>query len=314
MRRLSSGTGMIRPADLRDVPVILELARASDIAALGEPDWTVEEIVATLTAPNHDPARDSWLALDRHGLAVGWAYLDNPGRTSRDSVEVYVRPGHEAVQPDLLDLAIARVAERAGEAGRPGLTLRAAAIASETAYVETLRAAGFAFIRRHARMRRALTGDERPPEGGPVRPLRADDDRELRRFHEVLSVGFADTPENLPADYALWRATLSDTTWDEWFVATERGRIVGALQSSDQGAENSEGWVKNLAVLPGHRRGGLGRALLAAAFARYAAKGRRFAGLGVDLSNPTGAYRLYTSMGMSPVFEADVYERPVPAR
>jgi hypothetical protein len=31
------------------------------------------------------------------------------------------------------------------------------------------------------------------------------------------------------------------------------------------------------------------------------------------MTNPTGAYRLYESVGMSPVYESDVYEREVPA-
>jgi hypothetical protein len=41
------------------------------------------------------------------------------------------------------------------------------------------------------------------------------------------------------------------------------------------------------------------------------AKGRDAAGLGVDLTNPTGAYRLYESLGMYPVYETDIYERTV---
>jgi hypothetical protein len=36
-------------------------------------------------------------------------------------------------------------------------------------------------------------------------------------------------------------------------------------------------------------------------------------GLGVDLENPTEAARLYHSVGMKPEYEADVFERPVPA-
>jgi mycothiol synthase len=56
---------------------------------------------------------------------------------------------------------------------------------------------------------------------------------------------------------------------------------------------------------------GIARALLSAAFATYTAKGRDAAGLGVDLTNPTGAYRLYESLGMYPVYETDIYERTV---
>jgi hypothetical protein len=45
----------------------------------------------------------------------------------------------------------------------------------------------------------------------------------------------------------------------------------------------------------------------------YAGKGRKLAGLGVDLTNPTEAYRLYASVGLSAAYEADIYEREVAA-
>lgn len=292
----------IRPSGLRDVPAILGVVQASDIAATGEPEWTVEEVVETLTAPNHDPERDSWLAVLPDGTAVGWAYLDNPTRSPVDDVEVYARPEYHALYPPLLDRALARAAERGA------LTVRAGTITTETDYIRSLTDADFSFVRRHARMRIRLDGS-RPPVDAPIRPLRPDDEAELRRFHEVLAVGFAHTPGHVP-EYASWRAGLGEPTWDEWFVAVGGdGSIVGTLQSSDQSVGNDEGWIKNVAVLPDYRGTGLGRALLLTALTRYEEKRRKWAGLGVDLSNPTGAYRLYTSIGMSPVYEADVYER-----
>ena len=108
-----------------------------------------------------------------------------------------------------------------------------------------------------------------------------------------------------------WLATWSSVPWDQWFVAEVYGEPAASLISSDQFAEQNEGWVRSLAVLPAYRRRGLGRLLLATAFAAYAARGRSRAGLGVDVTNPTGAYALYEAVGMTPVFEADVYEREV---
>nr|BFE63393.1 hypothetical protein GCM10020063_079190 [Dactylosporangium thailandense] len=295
----------IRGCSLRDVAAILSVTRASDIASLGEPDWTEEEVVATLTAPHLDPAADSWLAFGPDGTALAWAYVDNPERGPRDNVEVYAAPpdGWPAFGP-LLDLALARVAERGAEIVRAGV------VPGETAYVEALTARGFAFRKRHARMTRALTGEERPPD--PRFGVRVVRDAELPRFHEVLQTAFADTPDFVPTSYADWRAALAalpSVSWDEWLVAEAGGAIVGALQSADQGVERGEGWVKNLAVLRGHRGTGIGGALLRAAFAIYAAKGRTTAGLGVDLTNPTGAYHLYTNAGMTVAFAADMYER-----
>ena len=72
--------------------------------------------------------------------------------------------------------------------------------------------------------------------------------------------------------------------------------------------------MKHLGVDRRFRGRGLGRLLLLTAFARYAEKGRQAAGLGVDMTNPTGAYGLYESVDMYPVYSSEVYEREVRAR
>ena len=282
-------TWSIRPPTLRDVPAILNLVSAP----AGEPDWSIEEVVATLTAPDID----SWLAVAPDGTVVAWAYLHD------DRVEVY----GDARRP-LLEPAIARAIERARAAGLTEVTLTA--VASEPAQVEVLESLDFAFVRRHARMRRALDGAEPPAASvATIRPLRPDAD--LPAFHFVLAEAL---PEHVPPDFEAWRDGIPDgiaASWDEWFVAELDGAIVGVLQSSDQGIADDEGWVRNLAVLTPYRRKGIGRALLATAFAAYLAKGRRWVGLGVDLSNPTGAHRLYASMGLVATFEAGVYARRI---
>ncbi len=312
---------LLRPPTLADVSEILAVVHASDIAAVGEADFTTEEVVEILTAPHHDPERDSWVALDPDGKIVGWAYIDNPLLAERENFDAYVHPasGREA-HPALLDEVVRRVAQRAAERGLDSLVARGGAIASEETYVSLLRDRGFAFVKRYARMRRALTGplpDPEAPDGVVVRPVRHEDDAELRAFHDVLDVAFRDTPDYLPSTYEAYRerlAAMPSIEWDEWFVAEVDGAVAGILQSSGQVAEQEEGWVKYLAVRREHRARGLGRVLLLTAFRVYAAKGREAVGLGVDTTNPTGAYRLYESVGMSPVYEADIYERVVSAQ
>lgn len=317
MTALPAGWRTRRPT-MDDVPQILAVVHASDITAVGEPDFTTEEVVEILTAPHHDPQRDSWLALDPAGRVVGWAYLDNPTGGVRDNFDAYVHPDLGGpVQGHLLDLIVARISQRCVEFGHPRMVARGGAIASEKEYLALLRAAGFSFIKRYARMRRELTGTERvpqPPPGVTVRPVRHEDDAEMRAFHRVLDAAFRDTPDYLPADYETYRerlAALPSIDWNEWLVAEVDGVVVAVLQSAGQVAEHDEGWVMNLAVEKAQRGRGLGRTLLLTAFATYAAGGRRAAGLGVDMTNPTGAYRLYESVGMWPVYEADVYERVV---
>ena len=304
----------VRGCSLRDVAVILTIAQASDMASVGEPDWTEDEVVATLTAPNHDPAVDSWLAFDAAGAPLAWAYVDNPERSERENVEVYAVPGEagHACYAPLLARALTRIAERAREAGRSAVTVHAGAVATEADYIAELVAAGFAFHRRHARMAKPLTAADitKNAEIRVVQPT------ELRRFHEVLQAAFHDIHDFQPMSYEEWMESVEaqpSTSWDEWLVAERDGVIVGILQSSDQGVDRGEGWIKNLAVLREHRRAGIGAELMRAAFSIYASKGRSSAGLGVDLTNPTGAYHFYEGLGLSVTFAADMYQRTITA-
>jgi mycothiol synthase len=317
MSELPEGWSTRRPT-LEDGPELLRLVHASDIASVGEPDFTPDEVREALTGPGTDPAVDCWVALDPDGAIVGWTYPHNATGGDRDFIEVYVWPGRgePALRP-LLDLIMGRAAERGAALGHDPYTVRAGAIPTERAWIATLTDAGFAFLKQHARMTLSLedvpaTAPE-PPPGITVRPVRADDEAEMRRFHATIEEAFLDGDHHA-TDYPTWRARLaaeSSRAFDEWFVGEADGEWAGVLQSSDSGAEDNAGWVRALAVLRPYRRRGVGAALLRRAFAVYAGKGRVEAGLGVDLANPTQAVRLYRAVGMRPLYEANIYQRTV---
>jgi GNAT superfamily N-acetyltransferase len=231
---------------------------------------------------------------------------------------VYVWPerGLPAIRP-LLALMLERVTERGREFGHDPYTVRAGAIPSEEPYIAALTDAGFTFLKQHARMTMALKDGAvtvpEPPPGVAVRPVRHEDEAELRRFHATIEEAFNDS-DHPATDYETWRERLaaeSSIAWDEWFVGEVDGEWAGVLQSSDTGIEDNGGWVRALAVLRPYRRRGVGAALLHRAFAAYAAKGRTTAGLGVDLANPTRAARLYLAVGMHPLYQANIYQRAV---
>jgi len=90
------------------------------------------------------------------------------------------------------------------------------------------------------------------------------------------------------------------------------GAVVGVLPAADRSADGG-GWVRNLGVLTAHRGRGIARVLFDRAFATFHARGFTWAGLGVDRANETGACRLYVSAGMRLQFQADAWERTVPA-
>ncbi|WP_435831096.1 GNAT family N-acetyltransferase [Polymorphospora rubra] len=310
-----------RPPTLDDVPALLKVTHASDIAAIGYPDFPEYELLEVLQAPHVDLERDQAVAVDADGTVVAWAYLDNPNRAQREFIEVYVHPelGVPA-RAVLLRRQLDRVAEEAAELGLDRMSVRAGAVPTETGWAGDLRAAGFGFVKRYARMSRPLAGvsttPPTPPAGVVVRLVDPSSDDDMRAFHRVLDTAFRDTPDYDPMTYEHWReriAALQSVAYDEWFVATVDGVPAGVLQSSDQGTDDDEGWVRYLAVLREHRKRGIGAALLGHAFAVYAGKGRKQAGLGVDLSNPTEAARLYLSVGMTASYEADIFERTVEA-
>ncbi|WP_236718510.1 GNAT family N-acetyltransferase [Actinoplanes sp. TFC3] len=311
---LPPGLTLRRPT-LDEAPHLLALAHANDIVALGAPEWTAEEINEALSTPNTELDRDCWVVADADGL-VGWAFLQNVDRGDRDRLEVLGWPGRgDAALRPLLELLLARAAERGAAFGHEVYTLRAGAIPSEKLWIETLTDAGFAFVKQHARMTMALTGvphtAPEPPAGVTIRAVRAEDNAEMRRFHATIVETFRDTDHHT-RDYASWRARLeaeASISYDEWFVAFVDGEWAGVLESSDFGATHGTAWVRVLGVLRTYRKRGVGQALLRRAFATYAAKGRTEVGLGVDMANPTQAARLYRAVGMHPKFEANIYQR-----
>ncbi|MCY1140799.1 GNAT family N-acetyltransferase [Actinoplanes sp. Pm04-4] len=316
MTELPDGWSVRRPT-LDDAPALLALVHASDIAAVGYPDYTAEEVREALTEPNTDLNRDVWVALDADGRIVGWAYPGNATGENRDFIEVYVWPGDgvPAMRP-LLELMLARVAERKAEFGHEKYEVRAGAVPSETTYIDLLTEHGFAFLKQNARMQLSLEGVSpvapEPPAGVTLRTVRADDEADMRTFHAVVERAFLDS-DHRSSSYESWRKQVDDDpapVFDEWFVAEVDGVVAGVLESSyDSDGDAGEGWVKRLAVLGPYRKKGLGEALLRRAFAAYAAKGRDKAGLGVDMDNPTRAARLYFAVGMKPLYEANIYQK-----
>lgn len=310
--RLPDGYRVTRPT-LVDVPEILALVHASDIAAVGFPDFDESEVVEALTTPGFDPAADSWLVRDPADRLAGWGYLDRPTDDLAEVFcETYARPGEgPAVQAVLVALLMSRIGERAEAGGVSRVLAKAGALPTETAYMRVLTEAGFEFERQHARMARPLTGTERPPGPVPGYIVRALRRTELPECHEVLRAAFADTAHPLHESIEELAAKPS-IRWDECLVAqADGGGVVAVALSSGQSLEKNEAWVKWLGVLSGHRGRGLATTLLMTAFAGFAAQGRTSVGLGVDTTNPTGAYRLYESLGMTAAYRANIYRKVI---
>ena len=68
----------VRPVTRGDAPEIVDLLNACDVAEIGEPDTTLEDLENDWAMDGFDPGRDAWVAEGPHGLVaydhgdLGW--------------------------------------------------------------------------------------------------------------------------------------------------------------------------------------------------------------------------------------------------
>ncbi len=153
------------------------------------------------------------------------------------------------------------------------------------------------------RMRRELAANIEPPRwpaGVSVRTLGAKPDTRLAALaHSVLEAGFWEGGGGAPIFRQWWKALRKDDEFDPQlvFIAMDAAGVVGMAQCW------TSAFVKDLAVHPGARRQGLGRALMLTAFDAFARRGATHADLKVREEN-AAAIALYHSLDMRVVDRA----------
>lgn len=112
-------------------------------------------------------------------------------------------------------------------------------------------------------------------------------------FHRLLAEVYEGDPDVLPYE-DWWRAVSNDSEFDAalCFLLLAHDGTVAAVALNW-----NSGFVKDLAVAPGHRRSGLGRALLLHSLAAFRERAIEWAALKVLKANPYKAWKLYESVG-----------------
>ena len=261
----------VRAPQPGDAPAVLELIVARDIADLGRPDYTLEDVEADWAAPGVDPRLDAWLVEGGDG-PLGYALLDDRG-----AALVTVPPASEG---------------RGVGAARTHLL-----------------AAGYWPAYCSFRMGGGPAAAAPPPAGVPVRAFsRGADDAPV---HALLEEAMAGVPGNEPRSLESWQAAKVDKQgWDPslWLLHEDAGGLAAVVlcERWDDGV----GYVDYLAVAPRVRGRGLGRALLLHGLARLRSAGLTVAELSVQGENAS-ATRLYESVGMRPVWTIERWEKPL---
>jgi mycothiol synthase len=316
---------VVRPATLNpaDIEAVLALWVDVDVAAIGFPDSTIDDVRNELTDPRRVLSVDSWLVAAPDGRLVAYATVLDLNESDQFDGDLYVHPAlasttdGDAVAAGLLADMERRAAEMVRLRRLPAAQVTFQVTLTEEQLAKWLHRAGYVNVRRYSRMEMALSGTEQPPvltEGVRIRVADATEE-ERRTVHRLLFASFADHFGTAYEPYDAWSARMharSSADPGQWWLIEVDGEPVGLAMGDEQFAEENAGWVKNLGVLKEYRGRGLGRALLQHALATFTARGRVKAGLGVDTGNETGALALYESVGMQPLFQADAWQRRIP--
>jgi mycothiol synthase len=280
-----------------DADAVLAVIVARDVADLGRPDYTIEDLHADWTMPGVDPATDAWVVQEGERL-VGYAFLDDRG-----AALISVAPDAEGrgIGTALREATEQRAIER-GEA----LVRQYIPVANEPARALLLEA-GYWPVHHYFRMRVGLAGAPLPPAGVQVRPF--DQERDDEAVYLLVQDAFAQIEGNVAQTLDSWRAAkIARRGWDPalWLLTENEHGLAGVALCERW--EGGIGFVDSLAVAERARGKGLGRALLLHAFAALRDDGLEVAELSVQGEN-AGAARLYESVGMRSVWSQERWEK-----
>jgi ribosomal protein S18 acetylase RimI-like enzyme len=292
----------IRPATADDADAILALHLLRDLANLGEPSTTVDEVEADLGVTTVQAA----VLSDQDGQLLGHGWLDHQDGWSKTWGDITVRPGADPiVAVVMLDWVLATAREI-----DPGLPVHLFADSHDFEKIAAYQARNGQVVRRFCRMRIEL---EHPlpaaslAPGVAIRGVESTED-DLRTAYRIADTSFADHFGHESDSYEAWREITVDGALSDlslWWIATVDGEPASVLYA---GAAPGGGHIDTLGTLREFRGRGLGRALMLTAFTEFLRRDRPRVTLGVDATSPTGARELYESLGMTVSAEGLRYE------
>jgi ribosomal protein S18 acetylase RimI-like enzyme len=304
-----------RRATVADAAAIQTVVAASDIAVIGYPDCSLDDIRDQLTEPGMVIDADTWLVHSAGGTLVGYAWTY--GRGAGEYIDLDVITEDPALRDWLFDQTLVRAAELARSSGHPEATLDLGVYQANQAMSEAAAGRGFHHAATFYRMR-----VDHDPAAAPA-PVAPDEvtlrsgpgDLDFRRTaHDVLVTSFKGHFGYGPQPFERWHSILEQSatfSWEQLTLAYVGSQPAGILLTSDSHVDMDCGSVDDLGVLPFARGRGIAKYLLRHAFAADIEAGRTGTVLYVDSDNKTGALRLYESVGMRPALTIDKWCRTI---
>jgi mycothiol synthase len=255
-----------------------------------------------------DPRRDLLLA-EIEGDLVAAAQTDVRTRDGIGvhQVEGFVRPAwrRRGLGRALLHWTERRAAEVARVDGRSSeRALTAWPDEDQVGATALYESEGYRIVRYGYLMVRDLAdpiADAPLPEGLEIRPVVEADHRRIWDADTEAFLDHWNPAERTETDFEAWYA-MPEIDTSLWRVAWDGDEVAGSVMTFIWPNENEmlglrRGWLEHISVRRPWRRRGLASALIADSLRGLRVAGMAEAALGVDAENPTGALRIYETMG-----------------
>ena len=310
-----------RPAVEADLPALAALFNDSNQADGIAQVVEVGELGEELSGERTSMATDTRVAVAGDAV-VGVAYtIYLPSETvhERCVVEGTVGPAHRGrgIGRALMTWAIEHGSELLQSSGRElPKRIHVGAYEQCVAARRLFSRLGFQPVRWFEELRRPLRPLPPPRQVDGITILGWPDDRDDELLG-VRNASFADHWGSTPTSPASWHdqihgfASRSDLS----FVAVDGDERAVAIcvnaryEADDEVTGRRDGWIMTLGTLAEWRGRGIASALIIASLHAFADAGLTHAALGVDSASPTGAARLYRSLGFEQAQRSTTYQR-----
>ena len=282
-----------RPATPEDAETAANMVIADDIAAMGEPDYTLEDLHDEWGEADFDLAKDSLVVEDDGATIIAYAHF----RAGDLLAVVDPHREGEGAGTRILEWAYERARQRGEDRIRQGIG------ANATSARNLLERHGFSVVRSYHRLERDVRATDEEPPG--LRPLKDEDAHDLFAIYEAA---FSPRPDYTPRPEDAWiQRQFGHHALDRDLSRVAEGKGFALTRRwPDEVA-----YIELLGVHPDHAGQGVGSSLLRAVFAATKNAGLRQTVLNVASDNPS-AVALYERVGMTQRWRIDDYVKPLP--
>ena len=294
----------VRPAEGHDIDQLSDFLNACTLAHQGIARSSPEDIRARIHRSGSDPVRDSYVVRAEERI-VGFAHI---WRDDPDEIKFFARSHPDERGRGVGALLVQLCEQRASQL--PATRMTTTTWAADTAAPSLLIAYGYRPVRYFMKME--IGAADVPNE--PSWPLQVDrsdlaSNRNAsttlyRAWSEAFAGNWGQADESEAEfwqerrDSKIKAAFPFDPTL--WLVAMRDGSVIGfCLCEMGTGESALIGRISEVGVVPAHRGGGLGYALLVAGLHALRSRGAQSIVLDVDAENETSAVLLYEKAGMS---------------